>query len=72
MEGIPLHAWSPRTFSRIASKWGELLFSENSKDSNRYSVHFCIKTNISHLILESFKVILDGKVKIVRAKEITG
>ncbi|GKD41082.1 RNA-directed DNA polymerase, eukaryota [Tanacetum coccineum] len=34
-------------------------------------MHLCVKTRVHHLISESFKVILEGKVSVVRAKEVT-
>ncbi|GJR80795.1 RNA-directed DNA polymerase, eukaryota [Tanacetum coccineum] len=32
IEGVPLHLWSHSTFTKIDSKWGELLELEESKD----------------------------------------
>nr|GEV63734.1 hypothetical protein [Tanacetum cinerariifolium] len=32
IEGVPLHAWSRETFSRIAKKWGETLNIEDTTD----------------------------------------
>ncbi|PWA36134.1 hypothetical protein CTI12_AA602910 [Artemisia annua] len=72
VEGTPLKAWSKTTFNKIASKWGELVFMDDSNTSNKYSMRLCVKTTLQHLIAESFKVIIKGKVYVVRAKEITG
>ncbi|GJV49452.1 RNA-directed DNA polymerase, eukaryota [Tanacetum coccineum] len=72
VEGTPLHAWSLPTFNKIASKWGELVYMDDSNVTNKYSMRLCVKTKIQHLIAESFKVILRGKVYVVRAKEVTG
>nr|GEV09756.1 RNA-directed DNA polymerase, eukaryota, reverse transcriptase zinc-binding domain protein [Tanacetum cinerariifolium] len=71
VEGTPLRAWSHATFQKIASKWGELVHMDLSNVSNKYSMRRCVKTCVQHLIAESFKVVLDGKVSIVRAKEVT-
>nr|GEZ19897.1 RNA-directed DNA polymerase, eukaryota [Tanacetum cinerariifolium] len=47
IEGVPLHAWSHDTFTKIGSKWGE--------EDN---------------ILEKFKIIVQGKFFVIRAKEL--
>nr|GEW00533.1 putative reverse transcriptase domain-containing protein [Tanacetum cinerariifolium] len=69
--GTPLHAWLQTTFNKIASKWGDLVYMEDSS-FNKYSMRICVKTKFQHLITESFKVILKGKVYVVRDKEVTG
>nr|GEW11707.1 RNA-directed DNA polymerase, eukaryota [Tanacetum cinerariifolium] len=71
VEGIPLRAWSKTTFNRIARKWGELVFMDDSNNANKYSLRICVKTTFFHLIVESLKVIIKGKVYVVRAKEVT-
>nr|GEZ26618.1 RNA-directed DNA polymerase, eukaryota [Tanacetum cinerariifolium] len=71
IEGTPLRAWSQTTFNKIASKWGDHVYMEDST-FNKYSMRICVKTKFQHLIAESFKVILKGKVYVVRAKEVTG
>ncbi|PWA38735.1 hypothetical protein CTI12_AA578630 [Artemisia annua] len=72
VEGIPLQAWTQKTFSKIASRWGELIYTVDAKGTNMYSVRLCIKTYVDTLIAESFKVNVRGCVTRVRAKEITG
>ncbi|KAL4592658.1 hypothetical protein LXL04_005661 [Taraxacum kok-saghyz] len=37
-EGIPLLAWGDETVKSIAGKWGELLFVDNSDDTNRFNI----------------------------------
>ncbi|GJS99368.1 hypothetical protein Tco_0820538 [Tanacetum coccineum] len=71
VEGTSLQAWSHATFNRIASKWGELAYMDESNASNKYSMRICVKTRVHHLVVECFKVILEGKVLVVRAKEVT-
>nr|GEY68284.1 zinc finger BED domain-containing protein RICESLEEPER 2 [Tanacetum cinerariifolium] len=71
-KGIPLRAWSKTTFNKIARKWGELVFMDDSNGANKYSLRICVKTKFFHLIAESLKVIIKGKVYVVRAKEVTG
>lgn len=70
IEGIPLNAWTRNTFARIGKKWGEMLNMEDSCDSSFNRKRVCIRTNHPTSILESFKVIIKGKVAMVRAKEL--
>nr|GEY59685.1 hypothetical protein [Tanacetum cinerariifolium] len=72
VEGIPLRAWSKTNFNKIARKWGELVFMDDSNSANKYSLRICAKTTFFHLIAESLKVIINGKVYVVRAKEVIG
>ncbi|GJT65053.1 RNA-directed DNA polymerase, eukaryota [Tanacetum coccineum] len=72
VEGVPLKAWTSATFHKTANKWGDLVYMEDSNASNKYSMRLCIKTTIQLLIAKSFKVILEGKIAVVRAKEVTG
>nr|GEW42475.1 RNA-directed DNA polymerase, eukaryota, reverse transcriptase zinc-binding domain protein [Tanacetum cinerariifolium] len=71
-EGIPLRAWSKTTFNKIARKWEELVFMDDSNSANKYSLRICVKNTFFHLIAESLKVIIKGKVYVVRGKEVTG
>ncbi|PWA86509.1 RNA-directed DNA polymerase, eukaryota [Artemisia annua] len=72
VEGIPVQAWTHQTFKKIASKWGELIYTVDSTGTNMYSARLCIKTTVETLIVDSFKVDVRGYVSMVRAKEITG
>ncbi|GKD46852.1 RNA-directed DNA polymerase, eukaryota, reverse transcriptase zinc-binding domain protein [Tanacetum coccineum] len=72
VEGVPLKAWTSATFHKTANKWGDLVYMEDSNASNKYSMRLCIKTTVQLLIAKSFKVILEGKIAVVRAKEVTG
>ncbi|GJW89550.1 RNA-directed DNA polymerase, eukaryota [Tanacetum coccineum] len=49
IEGVPLRAWSDKTFNKICSKWGEMLFIDDSDGCNRLSKRICIKS--SHALL---------------------
>nr|GEU79889.1 hypothetical protein [Tanacetum cinerariifolium] len=71
VEGIPLRAWSKTTFNKIARKWGELVYMDDSNSANKYILRICVKAAFFHLIAESLKVIIKGKVYVVRAKEVT-
>nr|GEX60237.1 RNA-directed DNA polymerase, eukaryota [Tanacetum cinerariifolium] len=70
IEGIPLHAWSRETFTRIGKRWGETLNIEDTFDSSFGRKHLCIITKHPTSILESFKIIVKGRVFMVRAKEL--
>ncbi|GJW06162.1 RNA-directed DNA polymerase, eukaryota [Tanacetum coccineum] len=70
IEGVPLNAWSAETFSRITKKWGECLNIEDTSVASFGRKRVCILTKHPVSILESFKIIVKGKVFIVRAKEL--
>ncbi|GJZ64388.1 RNA-directed DNA polymerase, eukaryota [Tanacetum coccineum] len=70
IEGIPLNAWSRETFIRIGKKWGETLDMEDNANSSFGSKRLCIKTKHAVSILESFKIVVKGKVFMVHAKEL--
>nr|GEV32347.1 RNA-directed DNA polymerase, eukaryota [Tanacetum cinerariifolium] len=70
IEGVPLHAWSRPTFIKIGSKWGEVMEIDEGKDDNFARKRLCIKTSWADNILESFKIIVKGKVFRVRVKEL--
>ncbi|GKE13982.1 nucleotide-binding alpha-beta plait domain-containing protein [Tanacetum coccineum] len=72
IEGIPLRVWSKNTFVRIVSKWGELLYVDDQKETCFHRKRVCIKTKFEESIFESLKVIIQGKVFWVRAKEVYG
>ncbi|GJQ88864.1 RNA-directed DNA polymerase, eukaryota [Tanacetum coccineum] len=62
IEGVPLHAWSRPTFSKIGSRWGEVLELEDNKDDCFARKRICIKTKQEDNILEKFKIIVRGKI----------
>ncbi|GKA39337.1 RNA-directed DNA polymerase, eukaryota [Tanacetum coccineum] len=70
IEGVPMHVWSSTTFHKIGSKWGEVLDLEECKDDFFARKRICIKTNQEDNILEKFKIIVKGKIFVVRAKEL--
>ncbi|GJR59659.1 RNA-directed DNA polymerase, eukaryota [Tanacetum coccineum] len=70
IEGVPLNAWSRSTFQKIGSKWGEMVELEEGNDDLFARKRICIKTNHAENILESFKLIVKGKVFWARAKEL--
>nr|GEV22514.1 nucleotide-binding alpha-beta plait domain-containing protein [Tanacetum cinerariifolium] len=42
VEGVPLKAWSKSSFNKIATKWGEFNFMDDSNSSNKYSMRLCV------------------------------
>nr|GFB16348.1 RNA-directed DNA polymerase, eukaryota [Tanacetum cinerariifolium] len=70
IEGVSIHAWSRPTFSKIGSRWGEVLDLEESKDDCFARKRICIKTTQEDNILERFKIIIRRKIFVVRAKEL--
>ncbi|GJX89851.1 reverse transcriptase domain-containing protein [Tanacetum coccineum] len=57
IEGVPLHAWSRPTFSKIGSRWGEVIELEDNKEDCFARKRICIKTKLEDNILEKFKII---------------
>ncbi|GJU01497.1 RNA-directed DNA polymerase, eukaryota [Tanacetum coccineum] len=72
VEGVPLVAWTNKTFIKIAKRWGDMVFSEDSEDNNLWRKRLCVVTKVENFIMESFKIIIKGKVYTVRALEIIG
>ncbi|GJT58024.1 hypothetical protein Tco_0993078 [Tanacetum coccineum] len=70
VEGLPINSWTTNTFSRIASKWGDLVIWEESDDMTLSCKHLCLKTKVNSIINGCFKIIIKGKVHWVRAKEL--
>ncbi|PWA45888.1 hypothetical protein CTI12_AA511170 [Artemisia annua] len=70
IEGVPLKAWSRETFNKIGEKWGETLDLEEIADSSFGRKRLCIKTKHVTSILETFKLIVKGRVYMIRAKEL--
>nr|GFB03841.1 RNA-directed DNA polymerase, eukaryota [Tanacetum cinerariifolium] len=70
IEGVPLHAWSRSTFNKIRSIWGEVMELEECKDDFFALKRICIKTKQEDNIIEKFKIIIHGKIFVLRAKEL--
>ncbi|GJX54797.1 nucleotide-binding alpha-beta plait domain-containing protein [Tanacetum coccineum] len=67
--GVPFKLWTVKTFSRIASKWGDLM-DVDEDELNYHSKRLCVFTKVRQNIQESFKVNFRGKVHWVRAIEV--
>nr|GEY94854.1 hypothetical protein [Tanacetum cinerariifolium] len=72
IEGVPVMAWSTNTFTKITSKWGDLLYEDDKEDSCFHRIRVCIKTKMVENIFGSFKIIVKGKVYWTRVKEVIG
>ncbi|GJV95193.1 hypothetical protein Tco_1546770 [Tanacetum coccineum] len=70
IEGVPLNAWSRATFNKVCARWGDVMDLEESNDGMFARKRICIKTKLEDNILEKFKIIVRGKVFVVRAKEL--
>nr|GFA60846.1 nucleotide-binding alpha-beta plait domain-containing protein [Tanacetum cinerariifolium] len=72
VEGIPFKLWSGNTFKRVAAKWGRLLDIDDQEDECFHSKRLCIHTKKMGSIDEDFKICYQGKVFLIRAKEMPG
>ncbi|GJZ00356.1 RNA-directed DNA polymerase, eukaryota, reverse transcriptase zinc-binding domain protein [Tanacetum coccineum] len=72
VEGIPLKLWTVNTFRRIAKKWGDLIDAGDMNENCLHSKRICLFTKSHSNIFETFKIILQGKVFWIRAKEVPG
>ncbi|GKE85263.1 hypothetical protein Tco_1559005, partial [Tanacetum coccineum] len=69
LEGLPLNVWTRKTFAKVASKWGDLVEWEDLAKKSLFCKRLCVKTNLSEIIAERFKVIMKGSMYWVHAKE---
>ncbi|PWA89860.1 hypothetical protein CTI12_AA106450 [Artemisia annua] len=72
IDGVPLKVWSKNTFKRIASKWGELIYDDDQEEMYFHNKRICVLTKFTEPISETFKIIVQGRVFWVRAKEECG
>nr|GEV75973.1 RNA-directed DNA polymerase, eukaryota [Tanacetum cinerariifolium] len=63
-------SFSPSPTLVIGKKWGEVVDLEDNEDSFFRRKRLCIKTKHAVSILEAFKIIVKGKVFMVRVKEL--
>ena len=71
VEGIPLLAWGNETFHKIASKWGELVFVDNTDGSNRFSIRLGVKSKHAALVFESTFVTIQRVEYCIRVRELS-
>nr|GEV65319.1 RNA-directed DNA polymerase, eukaryota, reverse transcriptase zinc-binding domain protein [Tanacetum cinerariifolium] len=72
VEGISLKLWTKNTFRRIAKKWGDLIDVGDMNENCLHSKRICLFTKSPSNIFETFKIIFQGKVFWIRAKEVPG
>ncbi|GJU80727.1 RNA-directed DNA polymerase, eukaryota [Tanacetum coccineum] len=56
VEGIPLVAWTNKTFMKIAKRWGELGFTEDSDDNDLWRKRPCVVTKVKDFIIKSIGI----------------
>ncbi|GKA50366.1 RNA-directed DNA polymerase, eukaryota [Tanacetum coccineum] len=70
IEGLPIKAWTPNSFRKIASLWGEIVELEDSDSFALSNKPLCLKTKTDDYINERRRVIIQSKVYWIRAKEL--
>ncbi|GJS38952.1 RNA-directed DNA polymerase, eukaryota, reverse transcriptase zinc-binding domain protein [Tanacetum coccineum] len=70
--GLPLNAWTPKAYKKIACNWGEPLFVDEDPHDNVAMGRVCIRTKIQGQIIETCKVVIHGQSHNVRVKEFAG
>nr|GEZ25326.1 RNA-directed DNA polymerase, eukaryota [Tanacetum cinerariifolium] len=69
ISGLPLNAWTPKVFKKIANNWGSLLFVDEDPNEIVSTGRVCINTKIHGHINENCKVVVLGKSHSVSIKE---
>ncbi|GKE21507.1 RNA-directed DNA polymerase, eukaryota, nucleotide-binding alpha-beta plait domain protein, partial [Tanacetum coccineum] len=69
IDGLPINAWTPNSLRKIASLWGEIVEWEISDSPSLLNKPLCLKTENNVVINECCKIIIQGKVYWIRAKE---
>ncbi|GJZ35703.1 RNA-directed DNA polymerase, eukaryota [Tanacetum coccineum] len=72
VEGLPIKAWTPNSFKKIASCWGELVeWDDPDPGHNSFSCkHLCLKTRMNVIINDKRKILVQGKAFWIRVKEL--
>ena len=70
--GLPLNAWTPKAFNKIASNQGVPLFVDEDPSETVSIGRVCIKTKIHSLVNDNCKVVILGKPYNVSVKEFAG
>ncbi|KAL4562172.1 hypothetical protein LXL04_034366 [Taraxacum kok-saghyz] len=71
VEGLPLLAWCNEMFKRVAAKWEELVFVDNSDNTNRFSIRLGIKIVHAPLVFESVLVNVLGVEYFIQIRELS-
>ncbi|GKB05425.1 RNA-directed DNA polymerase, eukaryota, reverse transcriptase zinc-binding domain protein [Tanacetum coccineum] len=72
IEGVPLKVWMKNTFTKISSKWGEILYEEDKENLCLNSQRVFIQTTLENNIFKSFKIFVHRKFHWFHAKEVFG
>ncbi|GKE97631.1 hypothetical protein Tco_0020982, partial [Tanacetum coccineum] len=70
IEEVTIKAWNKDTFKQICSKWGEVLFMDDSDECNSLSKRLCIKSSHALLVFASILVILNNVTYAIRVREL--
>ncbi|GJU78052.1 RNA-directed DNA polymerase, eukaryota [Tanacetum coccineum] len=70
--GLPLNAWTPKAFKKIADSWGTPLFVDDDPKETVSTGRVCIKTKIHGQVNDYCKVVVLGKSYNVYVKEFAG
>nr|GEX25085.1 RNA-directed DNA polymerase, eukaryota [Tanacetum cinerariifolium] len=70
VEGLPIKAWTPNSFKKITSCWGELMEWDDSGHNSFSCKHLCLKTRMNVVINDKHKLIVQGKAFWIRVKEL--
>ncbi|GKC25624.1 RNA-directed DNA polymerase, eukaryota [Tanacetum coccineum] len=70
VEGLPIKAWTPDSFRKIASCWGTLVEWGDSEQNSLSCKHLCLKTKMDVIINDKRKIIVQGNVFWIRVKEL--
>ncbi|GKF18332.1 RNA-directed DNA polymerase, eukaryota [Tanacetum coccineum] len=65
IRGLPLNAWIPKAFKKIANNWGIPLFVNEDPNEIVSTGRVCIKTKVQGHIKENCKVVVLGKYYMV-------
>ncbi|GKA15007.1 RNA-directed DNA polymerase, eukaryota, reverse transcriptase zinc-binding domain protein [Tanacetum coccineum] len=70
IEGVPIRAWDNQVFNKICSRWGEVIFIDDTDVCNRLSKRLCIKSTHANLIFVSIMVTLNNVTYTTRVREL--
>nr|GEZ08616.1 RNA-directed DNA polymerase, eukaryota [Tanacetum cinerariifolium]GEZ08954.1 RNA-directed DNA polymerase, eukaryota [Tanacetum cinerariifolium] len=70
VEGLPIKAWTPNSFRKIASCWGTLVEWGDSEQNSLSCKHLCLKTKMDVIINDKRKIIVQRNVFWIRVKEL--
>ncbi|GJV13593.1 RNA-directed DNA polymerase, eukaryota [Tanacetum coccineum] len=68
--GLPMCAWTPSAYKKVASIFGEILFLDNDPDEQKGSGKVCINSKVLDFIHDRVSVTVNGRDYSVLIKEI--